>query len=219
MTKACIFDLDGTLADTLQSLTDSVTLTMQALGHSGITKEDCARFVGNGARMLLKRSLTATGGSEAELDQACELYRQIFDVHCTDHVQPYAGIPELLRQLKDRGVKLAVFSNKPHAQTVKVVETIFEPGLFDLVLGQGDAIPRKPDPAGMEAIRTKLDVSKDDCLYVGDSEVDIATGEASLVPTVIVTWGFRSREELLQAGASPDRMIDQVKELWTYVCV
>ena len=202
MIRACIFDLDGTLTDTIESLTYSVGETLKEMGLSAITKEQCQSFVGNGARVLLEKSIRAAGDfGGARIHEAMEIYGRIFDENCTYHVTPYEGIPKLLKELKNRGVKLAVLSNKPHPQTVKVAEEIFGRDVFDVLQGQREEIPRKPSPEGIYTILEKLGAATEECLYVGDSEVDIATGSNALTKTVGVTWGFRTEEELKDAGA------------------
>lgn len=202
MVKACIFDLDGTLTDTIESLTYSVVETLKEMGLSAITKEQCQSFVGNGARFLIDKSIRAAGDQTgSRLDEAMEIYGRIFDQNCTYHVIPYEGILELLEELRKRQVKLAVLSNKPHRQTVKVVETIFGKEIFAAVCGQQEGIPRKPSPEGIYAILKELGVERDECLYVGDSEVDIITGNNAEVKTISVAWGFRTEEELKSSGA------------------
>lgn len=202
MVKACIFDLDGTLTDTIESLTYSVAETLKEMGLSAITKEQCQSFVGNGARFLIDKSIRAAGDQTgSRLDEAMEIYGRIFDQNCTYHVIPYEGILELLEELRKRQVKLAVLSNKPHRQTVKVVETIFGKEIFAAVCGQQEGIPRKPSPEGIYAILKELGVERDECLYVGDSEVDIITGNNAEVKTISVAWGFRTEEELKSSGA------------------
>lgn len=212
MIKACIFDLDGTLTDTIESLTYSVGETLKEMGLPAITKEQCQSFVGNGAKVLIDKAVRAAGDREgARFDEAMEIYGRIFDENCTYHVTPYEGIAELLKELHERGIRSAVLSNKPHRQTVKVAEEIFGKGTFDVVWGQQEGIARKPSPDGICAILKKLGVEKEECLYVGDSEVDIATGRNAAVKMVSVAWGFRTREELQTAGA--DYMIDRPEEL------
>ncbi len=209
---ACVFDLDGTLADTLPSLAFSVSAMLKELGLPPIDNETCARFIGNGARKLVERSLDFAGGDPAaQLDDAIKRYLRIFAEGCTYHVTPYPGIPELLQDLKSRGVLLAVFSNKPHAQTVKVIDTVFGEGVFDAVEGQKAEVPRKPDPAGLLQILAALSVEKENVLYVGDSDVDIKTGRNAGVKTASVTWGFRTREQLMEAGAK--LFVDRPEEI------
>lgn len=212
MYRACIFDLDGTLTDTLESLTFSVNETMRELGLGEITADQCRRFVGNGARVLIEKTLQACeGGDPSMFDRAFAAYTRIFDKNCTYRVKPYPGITDMLEQMRRAGLRLAVLSNKPDRQTVHVVETIFGRDLFDLVCGQRDGIPRKPDPAAALTIAEKLGVSPGEILYVGDSEVDGALGKAAGMDTVLVSWGFRTREQLEES--EPMRIVDLPEEI------
>lgn len=214
--KACIFDLDGTLTDTLESLAYSVKATLREMGLPEITTEQCRRFVGDGAKVLMERSLLAAGEKDlSRLEESLAAYRRIFDENCTYHVTPYQGIPELLQSLKEKGVLLAVLSNKPHEQAVKVVKEIFGERWFDYVSGQQEGIEKKPDPAGVIHIMETLKLTNEECLYVGDSEVDVRTGNNAGVRTIIVSWGFRTREELKEAGART--VIDSPLELLSYM--
>lgn len=217
MYKACIFDLDGTLTDTLDSLTFSVNESLCEMKLPKITEEQCRMFVGNGARVLMEKALTAAGADpEERIEEAMEIYGRIFDANCTYHVIPYKGIREMLDTLKDAGVTLAVLSNKPHKQAVHVVETIFGSGYFQQIWGQQEGIPRKPDPTAVLQIAEILHVRPEEVLYVGDSEVDVATGNAANMKTVGVTWGFRSREALRAAGA--ERIADRPEEIAAMAC-
>lgn len=214
--KACIFDLDGTLTSTLDSIHYSVNETLKEMNLPGITKEECRQFVGDGARCLMERALHRTGeGNVCRIEEAMEVYGRIFDENCTYLVEPYDGILDMLRELKGRGIQLGVLSNKPHPQTVKVVREIFGEGLFSYVQGQMDGVPKKPDPTGVWVLQKKMGVSKEECLYVGDSEVDIRTGYAAGAKTVGVLWGFRSREALVNAGAK--NLITHPKELLNFL--
>lgn len=214
--KACIFDLDGTLTDTLESLTCSVNETLKEMNLSPVTADQCESFVGNGARVLMECSLRAAGEENPErLDEAMERYGRIFDANCTYHVTPYAGVVGMLKDLKERGIRLGVLSNKPHQQTVKVVREIFGDGIFDCVQGQQETVARKPDPAGVLRLMEEMQVTGEECLYVGDSEVDIRTGRNAGVKTISVTWGFRTREALAAAGAGT--IIDSPGELLQFV--
>lgn len=210
--NACIFDLDGTLTDTLASLTYSVNETLKEMGLSTITAEQCRSFVGNGARVLIEKALAAVGlPDKSRLEEGMEIYGRIFDANCTYLVTPYEGVRDMLVKMKEQGMKLGVLSNKPHRQTVKVVREIFGEGMFDCVQGQQEGIARKPDPEGVYRLMDALKVSKEECLYVGDSEVDIQTGKNAGVRTIGVAWGFRTREILEAAGA--EMIIDTPLEL------
>ncbi|CUO93497.1 HAD family hydrolase [Dorea amylophila] len=214
--KACIFDLDGTLTNTLESMTYSVNLTLEEMGLSKITKDQCRLFVGNGARVLMEKSLKAAGDTDASrIEEGMEIYGRIFDRNCTYHVTPYEGIPEMLKALKDKGIHLAVLSNKPDRQTVKVVKAIFGEELFDYAQGQKEGIRRKPEPDGVWYLIEQMHVSKEECLYIGDSEVDAATGRNAGLKTIGVLWGFRDRKTLETAGA--DDLIDRPDELLQFV--
>lgn len=214
--KACIFDLDGTLTNTLESMTYSVNLTLEEMGLSKITKDQCRLFVGNGARVLIEKSLKAAGDTDASrIEEGMEIYGRIFDRNCTYHVTPYEGIPEMLKVLKDKGIQLAVLSNKPDRQTVKVVKAIFGEELFDYAQGQKEGIRRKPEPDGVWYLMEQMHVSKEECLYIGDSEVDAATGRNAGLKTIGVLWGFRDRKTLETAGV--DDLIDRPDELLQFV--
>ena len=212
MYKACIFDLDGTLTDTLESLLYSVNATLAELGLGQITDVQCKAFVGNGARRLIEQSLQAAGDAELLLaDKAMDAYGRIFQKYCTYRVSPYDGVLAMLESLKAQGMKLAVLSNKPHQQTRDVVKEFFGTELFLDVQGQQEEIPRKPDPKAALLIAERLRVKPEECVYIGDSDVDMRTGKAAGMTTVGVTWGFRTREVLLEHGA--DYIIEQADQL------
>ena len=174
--------------------------------------DECRRFVGNGARALMEKALKAAGETDgSRLDEGMEVYGRIFDANCTYHVTPYEGVREMLAELKRRGMRLGVLSNKPHLQTVKVVREVFGEDVFDCVQGQQEGIARKPSAEGVYRLMEALGVAKEECLYVGDSEVDIRTGKNAGVRTIGVSWGFRSREVL--ADAEAETIIDAPEEL------
>ncbi|MCI8637649.1 MAG: HAD family hydrolase [Coprococcus sp.] len=212
MKKACIFDLDGTLTDTLDSLTFSVNATLKEMGLGSITREQCRSFVGDGARCLIERSLRVSGDeSLVRIEEGMRIYGRIFKENCNYHVKPYEGVCKTLEALKFRGIRLAVLSNKPHPQTIDVVETFLGKEIFDRIQGQCEDFPRKPDPTAVRDILCKFKVKPGECIYIGDSEVDMKTGKAAGVFTVGANWGFRSRELLEQNGA--DVTIDHMEEL------
>ena len=212
MYKACIFDLDGTLTNTLDSLTFSVNESMKEMNLSIITKEQCRMFVGNGSKVLLEKTLEVSGDPDKlRIEEAMEVYDRIFKDNCTYKVVPYDGIVKLLTSLKERGIKLAVLSNKPDREVKSVVSKIFGEGIFDIARGQMEGVPRKPDPTAVFEIADKLGVSREEVVYIGDSDVDICTGINADVKTVGVSWGFRKREVLIEAGATC--IIDKAEEL------
>lgn len=212
MYRACIFDLDGTLTNTLDSLTYSVNAAMRELGMPEITREQCRLFVGNGSRVLLEKTLAAGGDEKLEkLPAAMEAYGRIFDENCTYRVTPYEGVPQMIEELKLKGFRLAVLSNKPDRQAVHVVEEIFGKGKFDLIRGQREGVPRKPDPTAALAIASALGVTPGETLYIGDSEVDAATGKAAGMRTVLVSWGFRSMDVLKAAGVKD--IVDSARDI------
>lgn len=197
MKKAVIFDLDGTLSDTIESIKYCGDLAVAPLGMGPFDREQYFRFVGDGAATLIRRLLAAGGDTQGvHFEEAMDRYREIFKEHCMYKVAPYPGIRELLKELKMAGVAMAVFSNKPHSQTVDVVNTLFGEGCFDMVLGQQEGYAVKPDPTGVFRILDALSLKPEDILYLGDTDTDMKTGKSAGVFTVGALWGFRSRQEL-----------------------
>ena len=216
MKKAVIFDLDGTLADTIASITHCGNLALSRFGLPSFQEEDYKRFVGDGAAMLIRRALLAAGdGKLSHFDQVYEAYLKIFAEGCMYQVKPYDGIVPLLEKLKHLGVRIAVLSNKPDADSLRVVEELFGKGFFDFVQGQREDVPRKPDPAGVYRIMEHFGLPASDFLYVGDSGVDMRTGKAAGIFTVGVLWGFRDRKERVENRA--DAVIAGPQELFAYL--
>ena len=202
MKKAVIFDLDGTLADTIASITYCGNLALSRFGLSSFGEEDYKHFVGDGAAMLIRRALLAAGDERLEhFDEVYEAYLEIFAKDCMYQVKPYEGICALLEELKRLSVRIAVLSNKPHAQTLDVVERLFGPGTFDMVQGQMEGIPKKPSPKGALHIAAAFSAEPWECLYAGDTNTDMQTGNAAGMFTVGVLWGFRDEKELLDNHA------------------
>lgn len=197
MIKACIFDLDGTLTRTQESIARPINMTLKYYGLPEQPVEDYNYFAGDGIKNALERALKAAGDTEAaHLEEGLPMCRKWMNEDPLYHVEPYPHVIESLHALKDKGIKIAVFSNKPHESAVNVVETIFGKGLFDHVQGQTDRIPIKPDPAGVYEILKEFGVKKEECLYFGDTNTDMMTGHNAGLYTVGVTWGFRPRAEL-----------------------
>ena len=216
MKKAVIFDLDGTLADTIASITYCGNLALSRFGLPSFDEEDYKHFVGDGAAMLVRRALLAAGDKSLKhFDEVYEAYLKIFAKDCMYQVKPYEGICALLEELKRLSVRIAVLSNKPDGDSIRVVEELFGKGYFDFVQGQRADVPRKPDPAGVYRIMEAFGLSAGDFLYVGDSGVDMRTGRAAGIFTVGVLWGFRGRKELVENGA--DAVISKPQELLSHL--
>ena len=210
--KAVIFDLDGTLSDSIHSIKYSGDRTMEKFGYGPFSEEQYKYFVGDGARNLVKRALEAGGDTElAHFEEAYTLYREIFKENCMYRVRPYEGIPELLATLKVQHVKIAVLSNKPHAETVNVVEALYGKGYFDVIEGQKEGLAIKPSPDGVFRILERLGLGAEDLLYLGDTATDMKTGKGAGSFTVGALWGFRDRAELEEGGA--DAVIEHPLEL------
>lgn len=197
MIKACIFDLDGTLADTIESIWYSSNEALAAVGLPPQPMEAYKYYAGDGAKVLIERALEAAGDKElVHFDRAYAVYGDFFAKDCTYKVTVFDGIKETLDGLKARGLKLAVLSNKPHARSIDVVHKLFGERYFDVIQGQVDGVPRKPAPDGAINIAAALGVRPDECLYVGDTNTDMQTGRSAGMHTVGVLWGFRQRKEL-----------------------
>lgn len=208
--SAVIFDLDGTLVDSLDDIAASTNHVLRELGRPTRSREEIARFVGDGARLLIARAL----GDAPELEE--DALRHFFErylAHSLDRTRLYPGIDALLRELARREVPTAVLSNKPHQATVAVVEALFPEHLFVRVLGQRDAVPKKPDPAGALELRDAMGVDAADTFFVGDTAVDVETGiRAGMIP-IGVAWGYRTPAQLEAAGArrvlrAPSELLD-----------
>ena len=186
-----LWDLDGTLLDTLEDLQDGVNHALAQFGLPPRTREEVRSFVGNGARNLL---LKAVDG-RADLDEAVKAFHAYYDVNCIGKTRPYDGIPEALAKLGEK-YPMAIVTNKPHSAAKPLCDKYF-PGIY--ARGEIAGTPRKPAPDSLKAAMAAIGV--DTCIYVGDSEVDVATAKNAGVPGLIVLWGFRNREELEQVGA------------------
>lgn len=202
MFKACIFDFDGTIANSLESIAYSVNLTLKQLGLKPQALERYKDFVGNGWNMLLRRSLAASGDAELmHLEAAAEISAEIFKENSAYHMKLYPEIYDLLLELRSKGIKTAVLTNKPHERALDVIGKLFEADFFDIVLGQQPGYRLKPAPDGALYIAGRLNVKPQECLYLGDSGTDMQTANAAEMYAVGASWGFRPREELIQNGA------------------
>ncbi|MCD8326391.1 MAG: HAD family hydrolase [Lachnospiraceae bacterium] len=210
--KGAIFDPDGTLADTLESITYCGNYAMQACRLPEIPKEKYRYFVGEGADTLIKRCLIYSGDDELKLfDKAYARYRIIFQEKCMYNVTVYPGMMETLQTMKANGIRLAVLSNKPHEQTLDVIYSLFGKELFDTVLGNRPGLAKKPSAQGVQEILRGWDMDPKDIMYVGDTATDMITGNAAGALTVGVLWGFRDRAELERHRAQ--EIVERPEEL------
>lgn len=201
MKKLCIFDLDGTLSNTLPTIAYYGNLALGRFSHPPIEQERYKLLVGNGRDLLIHRMLAETGSdTPKEYARVGAAYDAAYEADVLYLTKPYDGIPELLQQLKENGVRLAVLSNKPHNVAEMVVSELFG-GIFDAVWGKKPDYPTKPDPTAALEICRRLGVSAADTAFIGDTGVDIATGKNGGFTSIGVLWGFRGRDELEAAGA------------------
>lgn len=209
--QAILFDLDGTLLNTLDDLTDSVNVTLEAHGFPLRKKEEIRKFLGNGSEFLM-RSALPEGTREDEFVDCLEEYQAYYKAHMEDKTAPYEGILPLLKKLKESGLRLAVVSNKFDTAVKGLCEKYF-PGCIDAAAGEREAegIRRKPAPDMAFTAAERLGVRSEDCLYIGDSEVDIQTAKNAGMECISVCWGFRDANFLEQAGAT--ELVHTPKEL------
>ena len=205
MYKCCIFDLDGTLVNSIYALKRSVDLTLGHFGLGPISIEDTKQFVGDGYKKLVERSLMAYGDKElTHYKEALDVYNEVFKDCCLYKVEAYEGIPQLLDFLKEHGILATVLSNKPHQRALENVAHVFGDHTFDKVYGEREAlgIRKKPAPDGVVALIEELGLKKEDCLYLGDTNTDMETGQNAKMDTIGVAWGFRGAEELRENNAT-----------------
>ncbi len=209
--QAVIFDLDGTLLDTLEDIADAANRVLALKGFPTRPLDVHRAAVGNGARQLMERVLPESDRDPKTILDCFAEFRKDYGEHWNIKTKPYAGVPEMLNALVKRGLKMAVLSNKPADFTRKCVNGILSSWEFDPVIGGEDGFPSKPDPAGAMEISRRLKVPLGEFIYLGDSGVDMKTANAAGMFAVAALWGFRGREELLKDGAKV--LIDRPREL------
>ena len=197
--KAVLFDMDGTVLDTLADLTNAVNHILSAYSMPRITQRDAAAFLGNGAAYLLRKAVPP-GTPEETLREMLGVYQPWYDSHCAILTAPYPGIVPLMEALRAAGVKQAVISNKQDSAVKRLAEEHF-PGLLETAVGESATVRRKPNPDAVLAALREMDISPEEAVYVGDTEVDLRTAENACLDCAAVGWGFRTEAELLAAGA------------------
>ena len=212
MTKLAIFDLDGTLLNTVEDLGNATNYALEQCGFPIHPKDEYYQMVGRGIYNLFRAAIPSEYATEDNVQKMASYFIPYYDEHKCDFTRPYDGIPEMLRNITGRGVRLAVASNKYQDGAEKLVHHFFGDYEFVKILGQREGQPIKPDPAIVDQILAEVPyISKAETVYVGDSNVDMQTGVNAKVRTIGVSWGFRGREEL--AAYHPSAIIDTPEDL------
>ena len=201
MQKAVIFDLDGTLLDTLEDLTDSINEMLKYFGYRTVTKEHVRKIIGSGAKKLIADALPEKLSDE-EFVKRLEVYNRIYNASGSPKTKLFDGIAEVVKELKNRGYKIAVLSNKPQPSTDKVYEKYLKDLPFDMVVGENPKFKCKPDPAGALYILEKFGVSPENAYMVGDGETDVLTALNAKTHGVCALWGNRTNEQLQAVGGT-----------------
>lgn len=217
MKRLVIFDLDGTLLDTITDLGNAVNYALNEMGYPTHLLNAYTSMVGNGVRKLIERALPAEVANAQIVDRMLVHFMKYYNEHCCDYTEPYPGIPELIAKLSEDGINLAVASNKYQEAVTKIILHYFPDANWQAVLGNVEGMPRKPDPSIVFQVLVECPTPKRDCLYVGDSGVDMETARRACLESVGVTWGFRPQLELEATYAnhivhSPDEILTLVLE-------
>jgi phosphoglycolate phosphatase len=208
--RAAIFDLDGTLVDSLRDLADTANQVLAECGYPIHSVDAYRYFVGDGLRTLIER-IAPAGLTEREYDNCLQRFKEIYPLNWRRNSCPYPGIHAMLAGLKNAGLRLAVLSNKPHSSILEFVDYFFPGGIFPIVFGQRPEVEKKPSPAGALEIATMMAVAPSECLYIGDTAVDMQTGKSAGMFTIGVLWGFRERQELVEHRA--DMLVQHPMEI------
>ena len=191
--------MDGTVLDTLEDLKDAVNYSLRQFSLPEVSQLQVAQALGNGAKHLIRHCMPAECDDRLSVE-ILAFYKPWYDAHCRVKTAPYAGILPLMEKLRAAGIRQAIISNKPDSAVQELAETFF-PGLMDVVIGESSAVRRKPAPDTVLAAAKQMGVPASECVYIGDTEVDIETARNAYMPCISVTWGFRSEEQLTEAGA------------------
>ena len=217
MIKLCVFDLDGTVLDTVHTIAYYGNFALSKHGIEPIDVEEYKYLAGTGAKNLVKNMLRFRNAlTDENFEKVFHDYDTAYNANTSYMSRMFDGIPETLDAIKAQGIKIAIISNKPHFATTGVVNALFGEGYFDLVYGQREGVPIKPDPTAVLQILSELGAEQTDCLYIGDTGIDMKTGKNAGLYTVGVLWGFRGKEELLENGADitiahPAQLLDCIQ--------
>ncbi|WP_026528937.1 HAD family hydrolase [Butyrivibrio sp. VCD2006] len=213
--KAVIFDMDGTILNSLEDLKNSINHALKENGLPERSLEEVRHFVGKGMVYLVNKAIPDGTPSNIE-ESVLESHKTYYPLHCADNTKPYPGICHLLAELKEAGIKTAVVSNKADENVKRLVEQYFD-GLFTVSVGARDGVPRKPSRELVDIALVELGIDKHDAIYVGDSDIDVATAKNSELPMITVLWGFRTRDELVAAGADTEHFAETTEELKSFI--
>ncbi len=208
-----VFDMDGTILDTLEDLKNSMNHTLRLHNMPERTLDEIRSFVGNGIRRLIELAVVS-GTPEEEIEIIHKDFMEHYEIHCADFTKPYDGVNDLIQELKKRGYKTAVVSNKADAAVLDLCDQYF-PALFDLAIGERPEIAKKPAPDMVNLALEKLQIPREKAVYIGDSDVDVATARNSNLDMIAVDWGFRTREFLVEQGA--ETIVSHPEEILKYV--
>ena len=211
MIDTIIFDLDGTLLNTLEDLSDSVNYALKHFGFPERTIEEIRSFVGNGAAKLIERAIP-NGKDNPLYEDTLSVYKEYYELHCKDKTRPYDGILPMLDELCEKGYKLGIVSNKPDTP-VKELSRVYFGDRISTSIGGSENVRKKPAPDTVYQALEELSANAENAVYVGDSDVDIATAANVPMKCISVTWGFRNHSQLMDAGADASRMITSPREL------
>jgi phosphoglycolate phosphatase len=212
--KAYIFDLDGTVVDTLEDITCAINLMLVEYGFPIFTVEEIRKKIGNGARKLVERSLPDNVRGDSEfIDRALKTYQDFYSAHCTDKVSVYTGLDKVLRKMHGDGKKLAIITNKDHIHATVIIDKLL-PDVFDVVLGYNGDFPHKPNPESVFSVLEKLSVAPEDTAFIGDSWVDVETGRNAGLLSVGVDWGFLGLDSF-DENHKPDIILTSAEDLYS----
>lgn len=213
MFKACVFDLDGTTLYTVEAIRYSISQAISVFGYPEVTEEQAKTYIGDGSRTMIERAMKWGNEDydENRIEQAYQEYLKVFKLNCMRGVVPYEGLVGILTKMKEDGLKLAIISNKPDDRTKDNIYGTYGKDFFDIVYGEMEGIPLKPDPGGILRVLDELGVKGEDTLYFGDSDMDMNAGRAAGCKTVACLWGYRPKEVLMKCD--PDYVLEKVSDM------
>lgn len=216
MYQLAIFDLDGTLLDTIQDLSNACNYALESFGYEAHDVAAYKYFVGSGIYKLVERALPEGDKDEANVLKVKAVFDDYYGKHSEDYTKPYEGIKEVLQILNANNIKCVVLTNKAQAYATELIERQFK-GEINFVVGQREGVPTKPNPIGIYELLQMYDVPKEKCIYMGDSDIDMQTAKNAGVTSIGVLWGFRTKQELLEAGAqhlaeTPEQLLEMIMQ-------